>query len=238
MTLFDLWGLARRVWWITLGGLVLTLAATYQSTHQPGVYWAQVDVVILRPSVPTAPNVLSNTATRVIEAASVLQRDVNGFDGAHVVSDGITIVDKGIRSGVEVRLPNVGGQWANNFNRPFLDVQVVDTSHAGASKRLDDVLARIGQSLTARQVAAGVEPINRLSIQLSPAQPEIRYLTGLPTRAGVVTLLLGVGLTGGAVVVVGRRVRGRPRQPRLPDGPDPGEGSVVEQGDRGSRVPV
>lgn len=213
MSLFDLAAAARRFWWAALGGLLLTAAAMHGVMHVDGVYWARVDVVFLRPSEPSSPNTLSRSATRVIEAASVIQREVNGIDGTHVVSDSVTIVDEGIREGVRVQLPNAGGQLANNFNRPFLTVDVVDPTEEGAQRLLDATLAKINESLAQRQEAAGVSLASRLTTELSPPRPAISYATGLPKRAAAVTALVGLGLTFAALVGLERRGSFR-REPR------------------------
>lgn len=204
MTVLDLGAQALRLWWLTLAGLLLTAAAGYQAVTVPGVYWSHVDVVFLRPAA-VSPNTLGQSSARVIEAASVIQREVTGVERTRVVSDGVTIVDEGIIPGVEVRLPNAGGQWANNFNRPFLRVEVSDRTARGAQARLTEILARIERSLSDRQQSAGVAPENRLTIMLNPAAPKVEYSAGLPVRAAVAVAVLGLGLTGAALVLTSRK---------------------------------
>lgn len=214
MTLSDLARAARRLWWLTLVGLLLTAAAAAAAARAPGVYWSQVNVVFLDPAFPASPNALSHTPTRAIEVASVIQREVNGVDVAHVVSDGVTIVDEGVRSGTEVRLPNAGGQWANNFNRPWLDVVVVDTTAQAAQARLTAVLEKIDAAIKGRQAAAGVVPGNEVTTQLTPQAPQIRYAVGLSRRAGGAAATLGLGLTLAGVVLLDGPLARRARRRR------------------------
>lgn len=206
MTPFDLGAQALRLWWVTLAGLLLTAGAIFQAVNVPGVYWGQVDVVFLRPPAAKSPNTLSHSATRVIEAASVIQREVDGVAGPRVVSDAVTLVDQGVTSGFSVRLPNAGGQWANNFNRPYLNVEVSSGTAEGARAELERVLDRIDQALADRQISAGVLPANRLTTLVTPA-PEVKYSAGLPRQAAAIVGLLGVGLTGAVLVLAARGVR-------------------------------
>ena len=208
MTLFDLATSIRRFWWLAATGLVLTAAVAVHVAREPGVYWAQVNVVLLAPAFPTSPNALSQTPTRVIELASVIQRAVAGVEGPHVVSDGVTIVDEGVRSGEAIRLPNAGGQWANNFNRPYVEVEVVDETREAATARLTQVLARVDRELETRQTIAGVASENRVTTQLSPSSPQISYTAGSPGRGVVATGVVGALLTFGAVLLVDARMVG------------------------------
>ena len=224
MTLIDLARQAVRLWWVTLTGLALTTVAAAHLLTAPGVYWAHVDVVLLRPSAPTVPNKLSNITPRVIEAASVIQREVAGVGGTDVVSDSISIVDEGIRVGEKVRLPNAGGQWANNFNRPYLTVEVVDETGAGAQARLDALLARVDAVLEARQSAADVSSVDRLTTQLNPGKPTVTYAVGMPRRAAGAAVLLGLGLTVAALTLAPRRpgaTSTRPPEPPVGPGESP-----------------
>ena len=36
-----------------------------------------------------------------------------------------TLIAQGVTKGHQIRLPNSGGQWDPNFDKPYLDVQVV-----------------------------------------------------------------------------------------------------------------
>lgn len=209
MTVVRLLGASVRAWYVVLAGLILTGAATYWAWTTPGVYYAQVDVVFLQPVNNYVPNNLRGLSDDVIATASVVQREVTGGpEMSRVVSESVTIVGEGIRSGQRVSLPNSGGQWANNFERALLDVQVVDHTEDRAQARLDTLLRSIDASLENRQRAAGADPTTWISTRLSPAVPTVTYLEGERRRAVVMTFVLGAGLTCAALVLFEARTGG------------------------------
>lgn len=206
MTVLRLLVASLRAWYVVLLGLVVTGAALFAVWASPGVYYGQVDVVFLRPVNEFVPNSLSANSASVIATAGVVQREVSGGrEGSRVVSESVTIVGEGMTSGQRISLPNSGGQWANNFDRALLDVEVVDRSEAAARKRLDSVLAAIDASLERRQLEAGADRSTWIRTRLSPAEPTIGYLDHERRRAMVMTLVLGGGLTCAAVVLVEAR---------------------------------
>jgi hypothetical protein len=216
MTVMRLLLAAARSWYIVLGGAVVTIVAALHVVTAPGVYFAQVDVVFLRPVNPSVPNSLSVTSSSVTATASVVQREVSGGPAAsRVVSEQVTIVGEGITSGERVRLPNSGGQWANNFDRAVLDVQVVDSTEERAQRRLDVLVDEIDTSLARRQREAGADPATWIRTRLSPETPTIQYLVGERRRAAAMTLVLGGGLTCAAVVLVEARRRPARIRPRF-----------------------
>jgi hypothetical protein len=220
VTAFGLMRALRRAWFVVVVGVLATMGSMYWITSAGGVYYGQVDVVFLRPVNAHVPNSLSTTSGSVIATAGIVQRQVaGGPEGAHVVSDGVTLAQEGVTSGQSVRLPNAGGQWANNFNRAELDVQVVDTTSEGANARMSEVLARIDASLAQLQATAKVDPSNAIRTGLNPITPTITHEPGNPKRALVMTLLLGALLTIGAVILVDRVLLRHSRRSSRPVAP-------------------
>lgn len=208
MTVVRLLLASLRAWYIVLLGLAVTALAAFHVVTAPGVYYAQVDVVFLRPVNSFVPNSLSVTSSSVTATASVVQREVSGVPASsRVVSEQVTIVGEGITEGERVRLPNSGGQWANNFDRAVLDVQVVDSTEDAAQRRIDSLVKRIDESLVRRQREAGADPSTWIRTRLSPAAPTVHYLEGERRRAAAMTLVLGAGLTCAAVVLLEARRR-------------------------------
>ena len=203
MTLWRMLGVATRRWLAVLVGLCATLGVTVWVGSLPGVYFGQVDVVLLRPVNHIVPNGLSMTDVSVIQTASVVQRAVSGGrESAHVVSPGVTLVDEGIRQGTSMRLPNAGGQWANNFDRALIRVDVVDLTPAAAQGRLDEAIRAITADLEARQTEAGAAPATWIRAELSPRQPAVVYRKGPVRRGQAMTLLVGGGLTAAALLLL------------------------------------
>lgn len=197
MTLMAMLVAARRAYVVVLLGLALTAWAASHVARTTGLYWSQVDVVFLGSPSETRPNPLGYNSQRLVDFASVVQRDVTqSAEQAQVVSPGVALIDTGVRDGWWVRLPSTGGQWEMQWDRPALDVQVVGPDEAVVRTRMEGLLDRISDNVQQRQDAVGVRGEQRVTTSVSPPPDvEVHYLSG-PTKRGLaMTLLLGVGLT-------------------------------------------
>lgn len=206
MTIWDLLAACGRRWLVLLLGLGLTICSIVAVGLSPGVYWAQGDMVFLPPTSNRFPNTLSNGSESLIMAAGLVERDLDEASQLSGTSSAnVTLVDIGVTDGELVRLPNLGGQWANNFSQPLLDVQVVGSTPEEVEQRFLALRKAIIDDLDRRQDEAGVDAYNRISIQSTPAMVEVEYRHGNDTRAAIVLLVLGVGLTLTAVVFFDRK---------------------------------
>ena len=71
--------LASR-WYIVVAGALLTVAATYAVTHQPGVYWAQYNMILLSPDEQDRLNRITDPSYDLAPLASLLVQDWNGSE--------------------------------------------------------------------------------------------------------------------------------------------------------------
>src|SRR4029078_11315638 len=116
---------------------------------------------------------------------------------------GTTLLAQGVRHGQQVRLPNSGGQWELNFDKPLLDVQVVGTTPDEVTTGTTELLARIREATVNLQ--AGVPPQNQMTVSPTPTQVQLHYSEGDPRRAMAGALLLGTLLTTVLASWAGRR---------------------------------
>ena len=140
MTVGDVLAACVRRWPVTLFGLALVGVVLTFLLRATGVYWTQADVVFLSPASDRFPNALRTTSQSLIAMAGVTEREVNRQSPAPATaaaSASVTIVDEGVRDGARIRLPNSGGQLANNFDRPVLDVQAVGPTPERAAALFD-----------------------------------------------------------------------------------------------------
>ena len=176
--------LARSWWAAVAAGLVFSALLAWHVMAVPPVYSAQVNALLLLPTSSVVPNTLATSSESVVDTAGVLQRMVGGQgSGAKPVSDSVTLSAQGIRHGFSVRLPNSGGQWADLYSDPFLDVQAVGSSEAEVQGEMQRVLVALEQGLRRMQDEEGVAPENRIGMQLNPGQPVIRAASGSRIRA-------------------------------------------------------
>jgi hypothetical protein len=73
-------------------------------------------------------------------------------------------------------------------------------------QRIDGTVQEIEQILERLQNDAAVSPANRITLAVSPPQPQIRYVRGDNKRAVLVTSVLGLSLTFSFVTLVDRRL--------------------------------
>ena len=219
--------LLRRRWYVVLICLCLTAGAMVGVHQRAGLYWAQVDVVFLAPKSPDFPNTIQQTTGSVIAMAGLVEAELNkGTPMPATASAGATLAGQGVRDGYLIRVPSTGGQWAPNFDRPVIDLQVIGPDLEVVQRRLADLVGRIRRTLETLQVQDGARRSEFITTATAPTEAQVIYLDGKPTRALGLTLLLG--LTGAVVAAVSfdswalrrrRRSRGSPRSGGPDDGP-------------------
>ena len=213
MPVYGLRRLARSWWAAVAAGLVFSALLAWHVMAVPPVYSAQVNALLLLPTSSVVPNTLATSSESVVDTAGVLQRMVGGQgSGAKPVSDSVTLSAQGIRHGFSVRLPNSGGQWADLYSDPFLDVQAVGSSEAEVQGEMQRVLVALEQGLRRMQDDEAVAPENRIVMQLNPGQPVIRAASGSRIRALGSAGVLGLAAAAGLALLIGQpRARSRER---------------------------
>jgi hypothetical protein len=203
---------------VCLSGVLITAGLSYRVLHKPGVYLAQVNVLFLPPKSGLQPNALLSNSESLVSVAGAVGKMVDPDPTAsHIVSPMVNLANEGVRTGYSVSLPNDGGQFANNFDRALLNVQVVAptaTQAVGTTQRLVD---EINSKLTTWQDDNQVPAIDQIQTSLNPARIQEFHLTGSRVRAGLATIGLGLALTVAAMIVLPRRLaRWQPswRRPR------------------------
>lgn len=200
MTVQTLFRALGRAWYLVVVGLAGTALLCLNVSQARGIYWSHVEVFFVGPPAGYEPNAFIAAPESIIATAGLIQREVSGEQVARVASDEVTLPQQGVRQGQLVRLPNAGGQWANNFNRPVLAVEAVDETAIGASGRLNETIATITERLAERQREVQVPPQDWITLRLVPSTPRSEYVQGDKRRALAASVLLGGLLTTGAVV--------------------------------------
>ena len=212
MTVWEILGLCRHYWLVTLLGLALTTGTVVFVANQDGTYAGQVNVILLEPPSMRG-NALISTTNSLISLAGVISRVTGGSGGdASPASDSVTLVGEGVRRGYSIQQPNSGNQFNYIFDKPILDVQSAGSTLAEARANMDTALAKIRGALDELQDDAGVSADMRIGIQLSPTEPVFIYEHGSRIRAVGVATIVGVIMTLGAAFSTGRildRRRGR-----------------------------
>ncbi|RAN76511.1 hypothetical protein B5P43_23220 [Bacillus sp. SRB_336] len=194
MTRFELVRLLVRRWYVVLAVAVATVLGVGLVQHPTQVYSAEVNVMFLPPD-----GVLMDQTESLIYFTAMLERQFNqGHADPKVSSASATLYGAGVRQGYSVSLYDTGGQWQTNFNRPVLQVEVVDSSQAAVQAQLDEILAKIDAIATQSQALAGVKPASMIRSNQSPSPAVIVHVGGSRWRAAAGMLCLGLGLSVGA----------------------------------------
>jgi hypothetical protein len=218
MTSRQVLGSLGRTWWLLLIGLCLTVGACLAIRGGAGSYWAQTTVYFLAPTDAQNANKLVFTTDSVIATAGLVAYEVDPVNGP-VTNTDTTLVAEGVRDGHRIRLPDSGGQWAANFDRPALDVQVVAPTAARVETETTRLIGAINRRLTKLQDADGVPPSGRITTTQTPVVIQVQHATGRPTRAVALCVLVGVTLTAlTATAYDRRRSRSAPTAQRVPVG--------------------
>jgi hypothetical protein len=196
-------------------GLVVTLAVCALTWRAPGVYWASTKVYFLVPATERQPNRLADNSG-AIEFAGLIQTEVNrGIPPSGATSPDVTLVDEGIYDGWSVRLPDTGGQWANNFPESSLIVQASGRTPEVVQTRMNALINEITRLVAAREAAAKVPATLQVDFTMSPSVVAVQYSNGHRSRAVIVIAVLGIALGLAACGVTDRAVAARRRRGEL-----------------------
>jgi len=206
-----------RRWVFVAVGVVLTAFGCSALVNGERTYWMSTDLVFVQPGGGSVTNVSDAVVPSLINFAGLVQRRVHEIGTpVELPSSNVTLYGSGVRRGYSITLPNSGNQWAVSYTRPVLAVQAVGSSPEEVRRTLSDVLALVQTTVRDLQAAQGVPAGEFISMDRSPALPEV-FDQG-STKAGRVKGLLafgflGVILTAFTVIAVDRTVEGRKNTP-------------------------
>lgn len=181
---------------ILLTGLLATGLGALHVGEAPGLFVGRVEVVVHPPPSPTVANPLVTQNFNAVRLAGLLTEvATNGEEVPRVTAQDLTLADQGMHRATVIQLTNLGGQWANDFSRPFIRIEAVDTTRGAVLARLDEAIARVDGALDDLQRAAAVQPDQRATTEAVPAVPQVRYESTHGRRAVLAALLLGLVVT-------------------------------------------
>lgn len=210
MTSRDLLEATLRRWYVMVVGALVSLGFVYVATHQPVVYWTQFNILMLGPKIPEFPNYLEDPRFTLYPVVGVIADDVNkGRRPMMTASTDTNMVGQGITRGVQVRVPNLGGQWRRDYSANHLDVQVADASPEAVTVRAGEVVEDVAEALAARQDELGIVPGMRITSIASTSDPIIYAVGGNRVRAAGAAALSGALASVALVYLLERRRRRR-----------------------------
>lgn len=232
MTLADLLRAFVRRWPIVLVGVLLSVGVAYLATRTEPAYHARAEAVFLAPSSTRYPNELVTTTESIIISAGAVAKRLNGPDpGLKFGTQDVNPVGAPPGNGdTWIQLVDAGNQWVSNFDDQVLLIDSMGSTPVEAEAQVLEAAERIKEEVAALQREQGVDPINDITVRLSPGVPVVTEIDGSGVRAGGMSFVIGVILTAGLVVVL--EVRSRRRESAAaPEEPHRrrGHASVVEE---------
>jgi hypothetical protein len=189
-------GALGRRWWAVVLAVAVGAVLSVQVWRAPEVYWATTKLLLVSPT--KLGQQLTPGSNSLIAVAGILETEVNdGRSLPRSASADVSLVDQGINDYAQVRVPNTGGQWANNYTEPALIVEVSGSSAAVVQDRLDTLISRVETELALMQV--DVAPSVTITVIPFPP-PSIQHSGGRRTVA--VGLIGGLALAGGFSLAV------------------------------------
>ncbi|MGA7147678.1 MAG: hypothetical protein WBX17_04210 [Microbacterium sp.] len=199
-----------RRWPIILIGAVVTAAAAMAVLREDGTHWTRSELVFMAPSSAFFPNSLQTRSEDLIITAGLVGKLVTGPDRTlKYGSTDVTLIGTPHDGDYWLRLPDTGGQWATNYGDQLLLLDVVGDSPDAVEELHDDVVARVRTELEAVQRAQGVAPVNEITMQVSPEALVVHQVGGSRIRALAMTGVIGVAVTGAAVMLLELRASRR-----------------------------
>lgn len=211
MTLARILRMLGRQWLVLIIGLALTAAGAAASLHVTGIFTARTTITLLPPiGWAIGGNTLSYSGATLVGFAKLVEQTVNEDDSGQLFAAPDTpLYGAGVRQGEVVYVPDAGGQWAPNLNRPSLIIDVVGPTPEYVASRVEALTAEISGAIEARQDESGVVEEDRIGWEATPGSPEATYAgpNRLRMLAGIAVLGAGVTMATALGVDVLRRRR-------------------------------
>ncbi|SJM71692.1 O-antigen polymerase [Arthrobacter rhombi] len=198
----------RRRWYVVVAVLLLTVPAVIASMEVKGVYYTKFEMGFEAPAAATKNNALRTEGSTTVNFAAVVQRI---YEGTHpnpvVIPTTAPLYGTGIRDATAVYLPNSGGQWQSNFNKPSVVVEIVRSSPEAVLKTAAEVSGELQKLATTQQEALGIWESAQISTNQRPGTVDISYI-GVRTKYALVGIAtLGLGLAFASAIYLDRAIQ-------------------------------
>jgi hypothetical protein len=140
----------------------------------------------------TEPGIITFAATVATEA------DQNGASPRYADADARAF-GAGVRQGVFIGVPDVGGQWAVVYRRAVIDVDVVGPTKQWVQEQQKAALDRVITAADVQQDAIGIAAEARLLYTIEPFTDDIEYVA--PGGSSQVIALGALAVAGLMVAV-------------------------------------
>lgn len=156
MTMYELFGLVKRRWYIYVAGLLVVIATVMWLGATPRIFTATAELEFVQPR--TLPDDLVNEDQRdtlIKFAGAVAHKYDEEHPNLKLSSPSASIFGNGLREGVTVQLAAVGNQWTTSFVRPVIQIQVASSNGDFVLPRIHEAASAVDAISVAMQQEAG-----------------------------------------------------------------------------------
>lgn len=178
--------LRRHVLAVTMV-LVVAMGLAYNVKRSPVTYQESATVVVTAPISGVNPNPFDSYSGTLITAAEVVSRWIMGIQGQQQVRAA------GATGTFNVALLNLYNQEYPNYSDPDVTVSATASDPVAVHNTFTIVSRLFSSYLEAREVQAGVEPVNRIGMYTAGDSGPLRQ-TGTPKRAFAGLILLTIAM--------------------------------------------
>lgn len=184
---------ARRRWYVLLGGLGATVLAIFLLGQTSGTHYVRGEVVFFAPG--GRPGFTEDVPPGASLIPFVAAVDIRANEGVELTlpSTRAELPAAGVQSGTWARIVDTGGQWAQVHSAPTIVVEAVDPDPDRAERLFEETVSKVEIAATTLQAERDV-PGER-HVRTTAGEPEHRYLG--PTRtetAKASVVVFGMGL--------------------------------------------
>ena len=208
----DMQGTLRRRWLIVALIAAATIVAGWQLLSSSGLYTTRTMIAFTVPTGAaldeggsTEPGIITFAATVASEVDQNTARVRYSDADAHPY--GI-----GVRQGVFVGVPDVGGQWSVSYRIAEVAIDIVGPTRDWVRQQQQLTVERVFAAADAQQKAIGIDTDARVQYEVEPLSLDIEQVA--PSRAAQLLALLALGAAGAilsGLVLTWRSDRGRIR---------------------------
>ena len=195
-----------RRWYIPIGLLACAALLTVMLARDGGLYSTRTVVSFMRPdSTSLSPTNGTNDSSVIAFAGSVVLEANNGRPPAGYSMEDAPYYGAGIREGVLIELSNSGNQWASNYNKAEVEVQIVGRTFDEVRSRQQELISKILHIAESQQSAMSVSPKNRIVASVVPLTTQIEHVSAsrsslLSAAAAMFIVVVIVGPWGSVTV--------------------------------------
>lgn len=204
MTTRSLLAIAGRRWYVIVVGIALALFA-FVLLQQEGAYTTQARVAFIGPGTYRVGQTDDGKLETLTAFAAAVEREYHHGRQSDRTAENATLYGAGLNEGVQVLLPNTGGQWQMTFANAAIDVSVVGPSPEWVSEHRDAAVARVQAIAQRLQKQSGVAPAELITTTVIPDAPQVGRIwstKSMEARALLVLVLIGGSLSLGAAALV------------------------------------